>query len=109
ILERCLPALLEAGAAFKVASSLVMLDCLNHGDLGLSQVGKFITVYPNEDVHAVELARVLRAATRGLRGPAARCDRRSTTDSPVHYRYGSFGHEFVQTPLGAVVPALAGP
>src|SRR6266850_4099895 len=59
VLERALPVLLADGASFKVARSLSDLQSLNEGRAGLSQVGKFITVYPTSDAHAVHLATAL--------------------------------------------------
>jgi hypothetical protein len=109
VLKRCLAVLLDHDAAFKTAGSMETLRCLNYGELGLSQVGKFITVYPNDDDEAVSLARRLDAATRGLRGPRVPSDQRLRAESLVHYRYGSFGHDYLQLPLGLIVPALEGP
>lgn len=94
---------------FKVAASPERLAELNEGNGQLSQVGKFVTVYPNDDAQAVRLARVLDAATDGLRGPAVPSDRPLRPGSLVHYRYGGFGDRHVQTPLGSIVPALVTP
>jgi serine/threonine protein kinase len=108
-LRRVLPVLLAEDASFKLAGSYAMLDSLNHGDGRLSQVGKFITVYPNDDRQAVRLAVALDTATRGLEGPTIPSDRPLAPSSLVHYRYGGFGDQFVQTPLGEILPALMAP
>ncbi len=90
VLGRSLPILLEEGATFKVAASLSVVAALNDGDGGLSQIGKFITVYPRDAEQAVRLARALDAATDGLRGPRISTDRELRPGSLVHYRYGAF-------------------
>ncbi len=56
VLRRALPILLGEDAPFKVAATRERLSRLNDGRAGLSQIGKFITVYPNNDAQAVRLA-----------------------------------------------------
>jgi serine/threonine protein kinase len=89
VLEAALDVLLGEGVRFKVTSSLALLSALNAGDFGLSQIGKFIAVYPSDDVEAVGLALELAEATRDRRGPRIPSDRPLRPDSLVHYRYGS--------------------
>lgn len=89
VLEAALDVLLADGARFKVLSSIRLLSALNSGLFGISQIGKFITVYPSDDAHAVRLAVELDAVTRGHRGPRIPTDRALRPDSLVHYRYGS--------------------
>src|SRR5438093_1611328 len=74
VLRRALPVLLADDASFKVAASLRSLEFLNEGQGGLSQIGKFITVYPSDDAQAVRLGLALDEATRGLRRPAVPSD-----------------------------------
>src|SRR3712207_5558205 len=59
VLRRTLPVLLAEAASFKVAASMRVLAELNRGDGGASQIGKFITIYPTGDAHAVHLAGAL--------------------------------------------------
>lgn len=108
-LRRAAPALLAEPAAFKIAASRQRLNYLNEGDGGLSQIGKFITVYPNDDEQAVRLAASLDAATAGLRGPAIPSDRPLHPESLVYYRYGGFTGPVMQTLLGEVTPSLRTP
>jgi predicted Ser/Thr protein kinase len=109
VLCRALPVLLAEEAGFKVVSSISELGLLNNGMDGLSQVGKFVTVYPKDDAQAVRLAVALDEATRGLRGPAVPSDRPLTPGSLVHYRYGGFSPKFTQAPSGEILPAIAAP
>jgi hypothetical protein len=109
LLRRALPVLLDEDSDFKVAASARRLAELNDGRAGLSQVGKFITIYPNDDSQAVRLATALDQATRGLRGPAVPSDRALRHGSLVHYRYGGFGGQQVRTPLGEMLLAIKTP
>jgi hypothetical protein len=61
---------------------------LNEGGLGATQVGKFVTIFPDTDRDARELARRLVDATTGLRGPVVRTDLR--LGDVVYARYGGF-------------------
>ncbi len=107
VLRRVAPVLLAEKASFKVAASTEVLAELNaDGRASLSQIGKFITVYPRDDAQAVRLAVALDEATRGLRGPDVPSDRPLASGSLVHYRYGGFDDTMTQTPIGEVVPAI---
>ncbi len=109
VLSRALPVLLQEKACFKVAASTHILDALNSGSGGLSQIGKFLTVYPADDAQAVRLAVALDNATRGLRGPTILTDGALNAQSLVHYRYGDFSSQRLQTPTGESVPAITAP
>jgi class IV lanthipeptide synthase len=109
VLRRALPVLIDEDADFKVIASRRRLAELNEGHGGLGQVGKFITVYPNDDSQAVRLACALDAATSGLRGPAIPSDRALRPRSLVHYRYGGFGGRYVRTLTGEILPSIATP
>jgi serine/threonine protein kinase len=109
VLRAVLPILIPRGVRFKVVASLEKLTELNGNADTLSQAGKFVTVYPVDDAQAVDLATALDEATRGLRGPAIRSDHPLRPDSLLHYRYGGFSERYVQTPLGAILPAVSSP
>jgi len=109
VLRAALPVLLGEAVTFKVAASLDALASLNEGNGGASQIGKFITVYPNDDAQAVRLANALDTATRGLPGPTVPSDRPLRPGSIVSYRHGGFSTPLMQTPLGEVLPSLITP
>ncbi|WP_257457173.1 class IV lanthionine synthetase LanL [Archangium lipolyticum] len=109
ILSQALPVLLAERVSFKVAASPQVLGALNEGHGGRSQVGKFLTVYPRDDAHAVHLASRLDEATRGLSAPSIASDRPLRPGSCVFYRYGSFSSRHMQTPLGQVMTLLEAP
>jgi tRNA A-37 threonylcarbamoyl transferase component Bud32 len=109
VLRRALPVLLAEDANFKLAASPEILAALNFGQSGMSQIGKFITVYPNSDKQAVRLAEALHRATTGLAGPVVPTDRPLKLGSLVHYRYGAFTERHVQLPIGEIVPTIQAP
>lgn len=105
----CLPILLGNKAPFKIAASAGDLSHLNNGYGGLSQIGKFITIYPTNDVEAHSLANLIHSATLGIPGPAVPSDRRFRQGGSVYYRYGGFSDLVMQTLEGETVPALRDP
>jgi len=111
VLTRALPVLLSERATFKVAASMQELDALNDGGGGILQIGKFITVYPRDDEHAVRLAQQLDDATRGLPGPPVPSDRPLSRGSLVHYRFGAFVEsptESLLSLMGTMTPSERG-
>lgn len=108
-IRRALPPIVRSNVAFKVIGSVSWLRQINRGSAGLSQVGKFVTVYPADDAQAVAVAIAVAAATRGLRGPEIPSDRPIEAGGVVHYRYGAFGDLQMQTRLGEITPALIVP
>src|SRR5436190_15199827 len=109
VLERILPILAQLGVPFKVAADLSCLSDLNQGAGGLSQVGKFITIYPDDDLQAVQLAMELDRLTVGLAGPRIPSDQPLHPDSLVHYRYGGIGDLQITDSLGQILPAIRDP
>lgn len=110
VLRRVLPTLLKASSPFKVVVSLQALTNLNQGIYGWSQVGKFITIYPESDQEAVRLAAILDEATRRLSSPNIPSDRPLHSESLVHYRYGEFrGNLYLQERSGLIKRAIQTP
>lgn len=109
VLRRTLPILLAEDANFKTAASLEILASLNFGQSGLSQIGKFITIYPNSDSQAVRMAAAIDRATNGLAGPLVPTDRPLKAGSLVHYRYGGFVGRYGQSPIGEIVATIQSP
>jgi serine/threonine protein kinase len=109
VLRQILPILISEKASFKVIATSAFLNSLNEGSFGRSQVGKFLTVYPESDTHATDLASKLHAATLGFRGPRVPSDLPVAPGSLVHYRYGAFGSRRIQTAIGSIEPAIETP
>jgi hypothetical protein len=100
LLAQIAPVLRAAEAPFKVARSTDVVRRINGGDLGRSQVGKVVTVYPHDDDEAVELGGRLAAVLSGFPGPVLEHEIRLAPDSPVYARFGSFRHRRQRTSLG---------
>lgn len=104
---------------FKAPASLLELKRINCGMFyGFSQIGKFITVYPNSPGEAVEVGHALHLLTRRLAGPTVPYDCSLFRKSLLHYRYGSFTLESetngvrqsaIRTPTGELVADQRGP
>jgi hypothetical protein len=108
VFSRVRPILSEREVLFKVPVRLDSLGALNSGIGQFSQVGKFMTVYPSSTNEAIELARALHSATRGLRGPEIPFDVRYRKNSLVYYRYGVFRRPRRGKAKSGVVFDLAG-
>jgi Protein kinase domain len=85
------PILRRWDALYKAPQSILELKRINTGlYYGYSQIGKFITVYPQRVEDAVQIAREMDQATKGLPCPRVPSDRSLHDTSCVFYRYGAF-------------------
>jgi Protein kinase domain len=110
VLQSVAPLLSDRRVLFKGPRSLDELERLNSGIFyGYSQVGKFLTIYPQTAAEAVKLARELHELTRGLKSPVVPFDRRYEDDSCVHYRYGGFKTLEIEDTNGERINALRTP
>ncbi|MFE5946994.1 class IV lanthionine synthetase LanL [Streptomyces sp. NPDC056480] len=110
VLARAAEILVRAGCSFKFATDIRQVSQLvgQWHDRGGS--GKFITVYPKDDVQFRALAEELHHATEGLAGPGINSDKRLRPGSLVHYRYGEIsGGEPVFTDDGTYKRRMVGP
>ena len=90
VFARVEPILRKNDAFSKIPGRLELLRSLNSGLVDFSQIGKFLTVYPQSTSVALKLARELHRATRGLPGPRIPFDARYREESLVYYRFGAF-------------------
>jgi len=88
IYDTVVPYLLAKNIHFKVIGSNDLLAKMNSNRYGYRQVGKFITVYPFDEDHAVELSKNLYSLTQEFCSPRIPSDIRLSPTSIVHYRYG---------------------
>jgi hypothetical protein len=103
-----LPALLDAGCAFKLARSLEVLGKLNDGFSSPETVGKAFTIYP-DPASFQELALKLADLLRDRPGPRVLSDRRVRPDAPVYYRYGPFSQSWKASADGRLLTKIHGP
>src|SRR5438552_14447471 len=95
---------------FKAPKSLAELHKLNSGIYyGFSQVGKFVTVYPQSAEAAAAIASDLHALTAKFAAPAVQYDNALRNRSCVYYRYGSFSLRLKTTFRKKRVLAIARP
>jgi hypothetical protein len=75
---------------FKVVSDVDKLNKQNMGFFGLSQVGKFITIYPKSDAELLTLLIELELIYKFDRSIRVPSDKRFLNSEVVYYRYGEF-------------------
>lgn len=118
VLARTGPVLRQWGALYKAPESILELRRINAGLFyGYSQVGKFMTIYPERAEDALRIAAAMDRLTDGLPCPRVPYDRPLRAGSCVSYRYGAFrsphadGHgaedpeqqPMIRTPDGSLV------
>lgn len=103
VLRRVAPIARRAGAAWKAVVSRRDLHLLNSGSFGASQVGKFITIYPDSPSAVDWLVSSLSGSLEGLLGPRIPSDVRVDEDAPLYFRFGAFEGDVVTTPWGQSV------
>ena len=106
ILNIVTPILLSFKFTFKITKNLDFLAYLNNGSNSKQQVGKFITIYPDEEKIALELMQVLHKATQHLKSPRIMTDIQFKENSIIYYRYGAFLAEYCQTLWGSLLPLM---
>ena len=92
------PILKDERVPFKVASSSATLAELNEGTFGITQIGKFATIYPLCGDSARRLATRLCKATESVEGPRIVSDLH--LGGAVYTRYGAFAPTFRRNRLG---------
>jgi serine/threonine protein kinase len=83
-----IPFLLEEGVPFKIVMSASICEDLLNGNLGVAQIGKVVSIYPENDPLALTLSKKLIALTMSFKGPAIPTD--ICLGSILYARYGSF-------------------
>lgn len=106
VLKAVLPFLIEKNISFKCVRSLETLIQLNTGILGVSQIGKYITVYACDDFQS--LLQSLETLCRQFKGPIISSDIRYK-ETNLYYRYGVINctdgkDKFLLTPQGYYIP-----
>ncbi len=100
LLDRALPTLADFKVPLKVISNLDSLEELNDGRFGLTQVGKAVTIYPEDEREAVRIAEALRGPMRGIEGPRVPTDTPFCPEAPIHFRFGPFDGRYEVDAMG---------
>ncbi|MCD9188448.1 MAG: protein kinase [Pyrinomonadaceae bacterium] len=110
VLEKVASFLQKEDAYFKAPALLAYLKRINSGIYyDYSQIGKFITVYPQNNKQAVYFAERLHQLTFQIPAPAIPYDQRFKPESCVYYRYGAFRENKIKQPDGTFVFAMRDP
>lgn len=110
VLRSVAPYLKRHDIWFKAPKSLAELHMLNSGVYyGFSQVGKFITIYPQSPEAAVTIAAKLHSLTAEFGAPMVPYDNALRNRSCIYYRYGSFSLRLKTTFRKRRVLAIARP
>jgi len=101
LIQLVVPELLAQRVPFKVVRDVnTAVDLLEAG-YGYTTLGKMISIYPEDDTQARDLAEILIQATAAFRGPAIPTDRH--LGSIVYTRYGSFNPIYNKNKDGELV------
>src|SRR5579872_4550891 len=74
LLQKLLPTLISSSIPFKIVRDSDTAGNILDGNLGYINLGKLISIYPENDAQALELAKNLIALTRHFSGPAIPTD-----------------------------------
>jgi serine/threonine protein kinase len=106
LLERIAPLLDARHTPFKFAKTLTVLENINAGQFGHTQVGKFVTVYPRAD-EIDEMARALIDLTHDVEGPVVSSD--FFLGGSVYARHGAISPVLQRDRLGGLHKLIDGP
>jgi len=88
LLELVIPFLAIKNAPFKIVIHELAGEDLLNGNLGLAQIGKIVSIYPENEVAALLLAKELVQLTQPFKGPSIPTD--ICLGNVVYTRFGSF-------------------
>lgn len=100
LLKKILPTLLEFNVPFKIAHNSDVLAMLNEGSFGSTQIGKFMTIYPQSDEECVRIAKTLVRETKKFNGPKIITDLH--LGGTVYTRFGTFNPKITRDRLGNI-------
>ncbi len=88
LLHTIIPVLLNSQVPFKIPQDQSIADAILAGNLGTSQIGKIVSIYPTDNAMALNLAKKLIEITKHFKGPAIPTD--FCLGNTVYTRFGSF-------------------
>ncbi|MEJ7628345.1 MAG: class III lanthionine synthetase LanKC [Nocardioidaceae bacterium] len=99
--DYCIP----RGIAFKFVRSSQLLLLANGKYAHRGSSGKFVTIYPSDDLEFETILTELGVALAGFEGPYILSDVR-WGDGPLYVRYGAFAERYCLSESGDVTPAI---
>lgn len=109
LIKKIVPFLVQTSVHFKLIRSVAVLNALNQGIYGSSQIGKACTVYAKDASSAQVLMASIDDLCEGITGPSINSDRIYGKNGVVFYRYGSFQKFHYQYSNGEITPAIRHP
>jgi tRNA A-37 threonylcarbamoyl transferase component Bud32 len=109
VLKRVVSVLRHKDVSFKFALDRSLLSLLNSKGWPRGRSGKFITIYPADSRHFLELIEEVHEATAGMQGPYILSDYRYNDSGVVFYRYGGMRMHTELNVKGEKVPVLRRP
>jgi serine/threonine protein kinase len=109
VLQRVSSVLFHRNSDFKFALDMSTLFLLNSKNWSRGKSGKFITIYPTDNNHFLDLIEQLHRATEGLRGPYILSDHRYKDSNVLFYRFGGMRLYDVLNIKGERTPMLVAP
>ena len=110
LLETVGPFLRQRNVLYKAPATLRELGKLNAGIFyGHTQVGKFLTIYPQTSEEAVWLAKRLHRLTRLFKVPSIPYDLQYRPDGCIYYRFGAFKTLELRINVGLSTHAIRDP
>ena len=110
VLRRIAPFLQSHRVYFKAPVSLEEVKKINSGvSYGYAQVGKLITIYPQDKDEAAALAPKLYELIGAITAPTIPFDQRFRPDGCIYFRYGAFRHLELENADGTRSLALRRP
>jgi len=94
---------------FKFALDMSTLFLLNSKNWSRGRSGKFITIYPHDNQHFLDLIEQLHRVTEGQRGPYILSDHRYKDSNVLFYRFGGMRLYDVLNVKGERTPMLVAP
>lgn len=104
-----MPWLLLQRVHWKIAADVDSIIEINSGDVGETQTGKILTIYPSSDSEAKDIARNLDRLWTSTEGPAIPSDLAVRKDGAVFLRYGAFDGGVTTDKLGRTISIVSSP
>ncbi|MEO0185145.1 MAG: class III lanthionine synthetase LanKC, partial [candidate division WOR-3 bacterium] len=109
ILRTVVPFLTKEKAAFKFLCDSKILYFVNSKNYNRAGTGKFITIYPKNEIDFKYLIEALYSLTKKFVGPYILSDKRYKDSRCIFYRYGGYIHKWTMNVFGEKVPAIISP
>lgn len=95
ILFNCIiPCLINRKLTFKIPEKITSIDGLNNGEMGLTQIGKVVTIYPSSDEDLKMIYNDFVHLKLATDGPYVKYDIVDDQNPFISFRYGAFQNSF---------------